>query len=250
MSGKPQEARADEQEDLLEQIITQGLDKIKAPEQATAGLEAPANETSPAPKQESSRETAPPTEKKNRQSAVYLYLLILFGAAFLLLLLAYFVQQRNSETTISDLRESMSLSREQLLAQIEDMEEQNTALTEKIAQLQNDLAQWRELYEEKDRERTDLLNRVYAASDELYSYSTFLQLEWYYLEEDYESCAAILVFQMQSQFGYRTPNGAEERQKEIINAVVDAGILDEDYLRHPENYKDLLDAYFDRQTND
>ena len=56
-----------------------------------------------------SRETSEPPEQsappqRNKPSSFYVYLAILFGAAFLMLLLAYFVQQRNSDTALSDLR--------------------------------------------------------------------------------------------------------------------------------------------------
>lgn len=244
MSGKPQIARENEQEDFLEQIITQGLDKMKSSEQAAAAGDAPADETPSAPKQEDSETAASPAspEKKNRRSAVYLYLLILFGAAFLLLLLAFF----SSETTISDLRNSMNLSREELLEEIKDMQERNAALIGSIDRLNDDLIQWQKRYEEKDQELNFLLIQINAAQEELYSLGSFLQLERYYLAEDYESCAALFLLLAQSEYGYVTPKGLEERQLEILNAVLARGLLDEEYYLHLEDYEDLLDAYFDK----
>ena len=77
--------------------------------------------------------TTPPG--KNKRSSVYIYLLILFGAAFLMLLLAYFVQQRNSESAISDLRDSMNLSRTELLAEVETLKADNESLQQDIGGL-------------------------------------------------------------------------------------------------------------------
>ena len=53
---------------------------------------------------------------------------MLFGAAFLMLLLAYFIQQRNNESTISDLQSSMNLSREELMEEIETLKEEREQL--------------------------------------------------------------------------------------------------------------------------
>ena len=135
MSDKPQEARVSDQEDLLDQIITQGLDRIKTPSQTAAAEEPAAGGTLPDPVQKSSGNDAPRTGRERRSSAVYLYLLILFGAAFLMLLLAYFVQRRGSENTISDLQDSMNLSRQELLAEIRKLEEQNVALKDQLTEL-------------------------------------------------------------------------------------------------------------------
>lgn len=245
MSEKPQKIRAGVQEDPLEQIITQGLDKIEAPEHATT-VEIPTDEAPPTPKQEDSGENPPPASRKSRRSAVYLYLLILFGAAFMMLLLAYFIQQRSNEYTISSLRDSMNLSRKELLDQIRDLEEKNEALNEEIGLLNGELIQWQERYEEKDGKLTESWNLLNAMQEEIYCYRSFLQLEQYYQSGDLESCAAILILQMQGNTPYRTPYGAEERQEEIVKAVITAGILDEDYVLHPDAYQNLLDAYFDK----
>lgn len=250
MSERPQEIRADGQEDLLEQIITQGLDKLNAPSaQAEAGPEAQADETPPVPKQEDGGKTATPEGSKNRRSAVYLYLLILFGAAFLMLLLAYFVQQRSNETTISDLRESMTLSREELLAEIKELKEQNDALNEDLDRLNNELDQWQERYEKKDGDAAYFFDEAYDAHIELAAWRNFGVLEEFYLAGDYESCAAVLILQEQSsEIVDRTPGRvwAYERYEEIVQAVIGAGILDEDYEQHPENYSDLMDAFYNK----
>ena len=243
MSERPQAAREEEQEDLLERIITQGLDQMNAPGPAEAAAEVPGPDTPPAPKQEEAGKAASSANRRNRRTAVYLYLLILFGAAFLMLLLAYFVQQRSNESTISDLKDSMNLSREELLNEIRDLETENEALNEEIDHLNEDLTQWQERYEEKDGELTDLENLLYDTQEKVYSWESFWALERYYQAEDYESCAALLILLPQGQFSFRVPDAAQERYEEIVQAVIDAGILDEDYDRHPDRYNELLNDY-------
>lgn len=255
MNGKPHELQEDGQEDLLEQIITQGLNKMKSPAQAVAVEEAPVEEEFSALHQKEHEKTAPPADKKNRRSAVYLYLLILFGAAFLMLLLAYFIQQRSSEITISDLRDSMNYSREGLLAEIKDLEnknaileEKNNVLDEELDRLKGEVARW-ERYGEEAQETIDLWNQIYADTlVDLYSWSSFWELEQFYQAEDYKSCAAILILQKQGQYSYRTPDDALERYDEIILAVIDKGILTEDYPAHISDYDELIDTFLAEHT--
>ena len=229
MNEKPQGTRTDGQNDLLEQIITQGLEKMSAPAQAAAAGEAAAKETGPIPEKDSGQ-AVPPADKKNKRSSVYLYLLIMFGAAFMMLLLAYFVQRRSNESTISDLKDSMNLSRGELLDEIKALEEEKAALNEEIGLLNGELIQWRERYEEKEQEVTDLRNQYYDMQNQRnYSWTSFWELEQFYQAGDYESCAAVLILQRQSQIPYYTPEVALERYEEIVQAVIDAGILDEDY---------------------
>ena len=239
MSEKPQAARADGQEDLLEQIFTQGLKKIPAPPQTNDGQDASADGTTPlSSDREDSKRAA---NRRNRRSAVYLYLLVLFGAAFLMLLLAYFIQRRSSEDTISDLRDSMNLSRAELLVQIKDLEAENEELSGEVDRLNGDLLQWQQRYEEKSQEAVDFFDSYSSAQEELYAWASFWMLENYYQLGNLDACAAVLLMQEQGQYTYRTPDRA--RQAEIIQAVVDAGILDEQYAQHPEDYRDLLTAY-------
>ena len=238
MSGKPQEIQTDEQEDLLEQIITQGLDQMTASERAQTGPDAPGPETPPAPQQEDSEKTAPPADRKNRRSSVYLYLLVLFGAAFLMLLLAYFVQQRSNENAMERFR-----SIDELLEENRALREENAALDEQLDRLNNVLSQLQERYEETTQEASDLENQYYDAQEDLFSWQSFWTLEQYYQLEDYESCAVVLLLQAQGQFTYRTPVNAKERYEEIVQAVIGAGILDEEYYLHPQVYTTLLDKH-------
>ena len=244
MSEKPHAARKDGQEAVLEQIFTQGLEKLKTPAEESPPENAPS-----APEQEGGGENTSFTSKKNRQSAVYLYLLVLFGAAFLMLLLAYFVQQRSSENAI----DSMSLSREELLAEIRELEEKTTALEGQNIALAEQNAALQELYESQRREVSERIDSYdalvvehYATLAERYSWEFFWELERFYQAGDYEACAALLILRDQGEYSYRTPDAALERDDEIILAVIDAGFLKADFHLHPEEYKDLVDALMSR----
>ena len=243
MSGKPQEVRIDEQERLIEQIITQGLDQIKA-QAETVTLEAHESKASPASEQEGGGKPAPPSGGKNRRSAVYLYLLVLFGAAFLMLLLAYFVQRRSSEDAISGLRDSMNLSREELLNEIRELEEanaalegQNGALGVELDRLNGELTHYQELYENRDYAARQFLNENLDMQKQLHSWETFWALEEAYRAENYEKCAQILLDQLDDYSStYRAPENVRERYDEIVRAVIDKGILDEDYAQRPDDH--------------
>ena len=248
MNGNDQETRCAAQEDLLEQIITQGLEKMKTPPLAEEGPESPGSEAPSVSVQESGGEAAAPPDQKHRQSAVYLYLLVLFGAAFLMLLLAYFVQRRSSEDAISDLHNSMNLSREELLDEIRALEEENEALSGEVDRLNDELSHW-EGYREESMESIDLWRQLYEDSlDDLRAWAYFWELEQYYQAGDFEKCAGSLLLQTMSQSPYHTPDAAQERYEEIIRAVIDAGILAEDYAAHVSDYEELMDAYLADRT--
>lgn len=255
MSEKPQAIREKEQEDLLEQIIAQGLEKIKASSPAESEPKPFGSEVPPAPEQ--SGGDHPPPDSKHRRSAVYLYLLVLFGAAFLMLLLAYFVQQRNSEDAINDLRNSMNLSRQDLLVEVKELKDQNAALEEinnalarELARLNDELALWQTRYGEMEQEAAALRESYYFASTEANSWASFWELEQFYRAENLKGCAAVLLKQALSQpaynglsqYTYRTPDGMDRRYEEIVRAVVGAGILDWDYEQHLADYMELLNG--------
>ena len=242
MNGKPQEVREDKQEDLLEQIIAQGLDKMRATEQAATIEEAPAGETPPA-SQRDSGEAAPPANKKSRRSAVYLYLLILFGAAFLMLLLAYFVQQRSNESTISDLRDSMNLSRQELLDEIRDLEGQLAESRDQYDKLEQ---QYNQLTEFNNRLRGSLDEATDSRQEALYGlylWEVFWDLEQYYQAKDYERCIAPIFVLQTAQADWPPNEGVAARELEIFDQLILRGYLDRDYRSHLEDYADLISAY-------
>ena len=236
MSEKPQAGPWEKQEDLLEQIFIQGLNKMDAPAQTMTEEDASAEETHPDPQRENGAEAGPPANRKSKYSAVYLYLLILFGAALLMLLLAYFVQQRSSENAI----DSMNFSRDELLAQIKALEEKNEALSVNLSVLQRRL-------DAQKQSSDDLLNQILDTTQaKLYSWKLFWELERFYQARDFEACAALLILRDQGEYSYRTPDEALEREDEIIPAVIDAGYLKGDFHLHPEDYTDLVEAFMSR----
>ena len=260
MSEKPQRTQTGEQEDLLDQIITQSLERMNAPAKAAVAAEVP-EAVSPAPTQKGSVETDPPTGRKRRQSAVYLYLLILFGAAFLMLLLAYFVQQRSSEDAYNDLHNTMTLSRQELLAEIKELEDKNAALVEQIAALMDrndslmnenkrvkdsfstlnsEIAQLKQQNEEATRELNSMSYQYIITQSELHGWQSFWMLERYYQVGDYETCATMLLLSATGEESFTVPNAVVWRYEEIVQAVIDAGILDEDYRQHPEDYDNTV----------
>lgn len=258
MNGKPQEARADEQEDLLDQIITQGLDRMKPPSQMESPQDAPSDDgANPAHEKADSPNAAPRADRRHRTSAVYLYLVILFGAAFLMLLLAYFIQQRSSEDAISGLRDSMNLSRQQLLDEIQELEDKNAELEGQNIWLEDgynrligELSDWQERYEEQVQLADGLREQYYAARQSSYAWQTFWILEQSYQSGDYESCAALLLLIAQGEYAYfhTAPDSDRDLFVEIAQAVIDEGILDENYRAHISDYEGLIDSYLDEHN--
>ena len=175
------------------------------------------------------------TPGKNKRSSVYVYLAVLFGAAFLMLLLAYFVQQRNNAAVLDDLR-STTASRQELLEEIQRLEDEKSHLSRQADELRQQLKEERDLSGQMQREMSDRIS----------SWSDFWELECAYLENDYESCAAILLLE---GFSYRIPESAQARHEEIVQTIISQGLLAEDYMVHVSDYQDLTDAYLERQAD-
>ena len=252
MIEKPQVPQGEKQEDLLEQIIAKGLEKINTPTQATAPEESPPEAKPSSPKQED-RKAAPPEGRKSRRTAAYLYLLILFGAAFLMLLLAYFVQQRSNKNAISDLH----LSREQLLDQIRALEERNNALEEQnvalsgeTKRLGGELSQWQTKYSGLAHENAELLVYYSDAAAKLVGWQNSWLLEQSYQAGDYGDCIAIFLLENMGEYGGSIPNKElADRREEIVQALIEQGLLPEDRQIHISDYRDFIDAYLARHPN-
>ncbi len=123
-------ARGDEvtpEQQMLYDIMDRSMDKSQ---KEPAG-EDPENPAPPQEEPEREQQAPPPPPQKNKPSSFYVYLAVLFGAAFLMLLLAYFVQQRNADATKDDLR-LVTASREELMEQIKELEEERDQLQEDL----------------------------------------------------------------------------------------------------------------------
>lgn len=219
------ETEKNSQDDLLESIINKSIAEQETAKEATP--ETPPDEK---PEQEKPDEPASPTPpKRNRRSSVYLYLLVLFGAAFVLLLLAYFIQQRNSETTISDLRDTMNLSRAELMEEIDDLKREKAALEEETTRLQEEReeldAQLKELQEQWYEEASLSANQ----QKELVSWLSFWGLEADYLARDYEACAQFFQSIPADNVPYPLePDSVQERVDEILQFLLRRGYLTEE----------------------
>ena len=109
--------------------------------------------------------------EKNKRSSFYVYLAILFGAAFLMLLLAYFVQQRNNDAALDNLRSTTTASRQELLADIQRLEEENLDLAERNQALDAQLSGLREELEQANASYESLA----GGYDKYVGYTSILQ---------------------------------------------------------------------------
>ncbi len=126
---------------------------------------------------------------KNKRSSFYVYLVVLFGAAFLMLLLAYFVQRRNNEAAISELRSTMDLSREELMEEIQELQEERDGL---LASLQEADERQSSLTEQKNELERKLQNTQDSLDETLERVgimTSFAILEQALRDKDYEIAA-------------------------------------------------------------
>lgn len=243
MSDKPQStgprpdvSRETPEADLLESMIDKSLAEQEAArnrpnrEEPEDAPETPPEGEAPAP--DNGKKPTP----ANKRTSVYRYLLVLFGAAFILLLLAYFIQQRSSETAISDLRDTMNLSRAELMEEIDALKEEKAALEEQVASLSplpDELEELREEYgklEEKLQRTEDDLSEWQGNFTTL---SAFCVLEQALRDRNYEVAASKVrnLAQANLSLGIVNLDGTEyfdpeERLAEIITLLERRGVLE------------------------
>ena len=167
---------------------------------------------------------SPADNRCGKRSSVYLYLVVLFGAAFLMLLLAYFVQQRNNESAISDLRNTMNLSREQLVEEIGTLTKENESLQQENEDLQAQLA---ELQQQKDELEEQSFWREKELMIQSFSWSSLWLLEQNFRDQDYDACVQFFQNATTSNY-YYTPDEAADRVEEIYWVLVDEDVLNEE----------------------
>lgn len=231
MSEKPQE-------DLLESIISKSIAqreeaRAAAPEDAPAP---PPEDQAPPPPPEDGKEAPSP----NKRTAVYRYLLVLFGAAFILLLLAYFIQQRSSETAISDLRDSMNLSRAELMEEIDGLREENEQHKATIQELEEDKAQAEEERDTLEEENQTYSQMVESVLRDREKGQMLAWLERFVREKDYLMAAVgIESFNGWYDWNWKVPTiggqaplpGQQARYRELRQEVLDHS----DYLLAERN---------------
>lgn len=246
MSDKPQSteprpdvSRETPEADLLESILDKSPAEQKDTWNKPAGEE-PKDAPETPPEGEDPPSPAPGKGKKappaNKRTSVYRYLLVLFGAAFILLLLAYFIQQRSSETAISDLRDTMNLSRAELMEEIDALKEEKAALEEQVADLSplpDELEKLQEEYnkleEQLQRKEDDLLN----SQQDFSTLAAFCVLEQALRDKNYEVAAKKVRSLAQANLTLGIVNldateyfYPEERLAEIITLLERRGVLD------------------------
>lgn len=181
----------------------------------------------------STGEEAPDSGKKvspaNKRTSVYRYLLVLFGAAFILLLLAYFIQQRSSETAISDLRDTMNLSRAELMEEIDALKEEKAALEEQTGRLQEERDDLEKQLDELREQHAGLLDDFSGQHKQVEGWLNFWVLEESFLARDYEACAHFLQTLANSgSLNVPDSDSALARMREICDILIERDYLAED----------------------
>ena len=187
---RPDEITPEQQ--MLLDIMGRSMDQDSASGQ---GEEKEAEDSAPhqAEEREEKKPDAPPPLEKNKPSSSYVYLAVLFGAAFLMLLLAYFVQQRNNEATIDGLQDNWNLSRGELVAQIQELEE-------KRDWLQNAYDLQRERNDRVDEQNSSLMDETEILHKQLLQMTSWYDnahtldcLERFVRDKDYLMAGALVV---------------------------------------------------------
>ena len=84
----------------------------------------------------------------------------------------------------------------------------------------------------------------------LSGWENFWALEQSYPAKDYEACAALILLGEMSEYGSLLPSQeVSERREEIVQAVIDQGLLAWDYHAHISDYEDLMDRYLAREND-
>lgn len=169
---------------------------------------------------------------RNKPSSFYVYLAVLFGAAFMMLLLAYFVQKRNNETAITDLRNSMNLSREELMEKNRQLEEDNLALQEELDRQQTQTESLQQRFDHLSELHTQL---QIDSRDQLVSWADFWAMAENFRTGDYEACAGFYKnVSTSGSYTYATPESAQARYDEIYQFLTEEGYFKEDAPAAPE----------------
>lgn len=225
---------------LLDEIFDSAARKTEGGPPPSPGEEPPKAET-PGPDR--------PGSPAKRQTPVFVYLAVLFAAAFAMLLLAYFVQQRNNETAVAGLRDSVDR-----FQSIDDLLEENRELRDAVDELERQAAGLEALQtrvdeletqnEELARQYEEELDGLRAESQNaLRAWTVFWDLEQHYQDREYPYCAGLLVVQTASGQLSGPPEQAAARQQEIVDDLIRRRVLDKDWTSHLEDYQEYVEVY-------
>lgn len=161
-------------------------------------------------------------KKFQTESRVFTYLAILFAAAFLLLLMALFMQQRNNEQTIGSLKESITS-----IASLDELIETNEALKEENEALQGKFENALDSLTSNQEQLKKARDEVSQKNGEISSWELFYEADTLFRNKMYTRCAD-LMRELATYSFYATPEGAQDRAKEIRSALISKGYLTAD----------------------
>lgn len=214
MSDKPQ----GQSDGIIDQTMDAG--RPEAVEQAAATSGQPRKKDHPAAKGTEKG----PEARPRKITPVFIYMAILFAAAFLMLLLAYFIQRRNSENTIDDLRSSMTATREDLMAQNQQLQEERDGLQATLDRLEDKL---RQTVLERDKAEAEAsqwkaeAEKSQISEEQLQLWKAFWKMEEHYVRGEYEECAEAF------QVWYDVPEEVLWRAEEIYEDLVTQGYMEQ-----------------------
>ena len=149
-------------------------------------------ETGPAPKQTPHGERrSARTQQKRRQRSVFQYITILFAAAFVLLLFTFVMERRQHEILQQENQEQIDNLQQSVSAvqSLDNLYKENEALKEQVAQLEQQLQQ---AAQDRQSEKTTLLQQVEAKEKGLQAMDWFWQIDEAYAKGRYSLCRSLI----------------------------------------------------------
>ena len=149
-------------------------------------------ETGPAPKQTPHGERrSARNQQKRRQWSVFQYITILFAAAFVLLLFTFVMERRQHEILQQENQEQIDNLQQSVSAvqSLDNLYKENEALKEQVAQLEQQLQQ---AAQDRQSEKTTLLQQVEATEKSLQAMDWFWQIDEAYAKGRYSLCRSLI----------------------------------------------------------
>ena len=149
-------------------------------------------ETGPAPKQTPHEERrSARNQQKRRQRSVFQYITILFAAAFVLLLFTFVMERRQHEILQQENQEQIDNLQQSVSAvqSLDNLYKENEALKEQVAQLEQQLQQ---AAQDRQSEKTTLLQQVEAKEKSLQAMDWFWQIDEAYAKGRYSLCRSLI----------------------------------------------------------
>lgn len=149
-------------------------------------------ETGPAPKQAPHGERrSTRSQQKRRQRSVFQYITILFAAAFVLLLFTFVMERRQHEILQQENQEQIDNLQQSVSAvqSLDNLYKENEALKEQVAQLEQQLQQ---AAQDRQSEKTTLLQQVEAKEKSLQAMDWFWQIDEAYAKGRYSLCRSLI----------------------------------------------------------